>query len=87
VACSPQAWAAATPFALLQAALGLEFRPDRGQILLRNPFLPGFLDEVLLRNLRLGPASVDLSVRRHGADVALHVMGKTGQIQVNMVLD
>ena len=25
VACSPQAWAAATPFALIQAALGLEF--------------------------------------------------------------
>jgi glycogen debranching enzyme len=87
VACSPQAWAAATPFALLQAALGLEFRPDQGQILLRNPFLPEFLDEVLVRNLRLGRSSVDLCVRRHGTDVALHVFGKSGQIQVTTVLD
>ena len=71
----------------LQAALGLEFRPDEGQILLRNPFLPQFLDEVLLRDLRLGSSSVDLSIRRHGDDVALHVVGKRGQIQVTTVLD
>jgi glycogen debranching enzyme len=86
VACSPQAWAAATPFALLQAALGLEFQPEEGQIRLRNPFLPAFLDEVVLRNLRLGDAGVDLRVCRHGADVALHVVRNSGQIQVTTLL-
>jgi glycogen debranching enzyme len=86
VACSPQAWAAATPFALLQAALGLEFQPEEGQIRLRNPFLPAFLDEVVLRNLRLGDAGVDLRVCRHGADVALHVVRISGQIQVTTLL-
>src|SRR5205807_439085 len=30
VACAPQAWASATPFTLLEAALGLEFDADRG---------------------------------------------------------
>ena len=30
VACSPQAWASATPFTLLEASLGLEFDPCRG---------------------------------------------------------
>ena len=53
VACSPQAWASATPFTLLEAALGLEFDPFKGEIRLRNPHLPAFLDEVLLRDLRL----------------------------------
>ena len=48
VACSPQAWAAATPFALLQASLGLEFEPAEQEIRLRNPSLPSFLDEVVL---------------------------------------
>ncbi len=33
VACSPQAWAAGTPFMLLQASLGLEFNPDQNEIL------------------------------------------------------
>src|ERR1700730_11286690 len=55
VACAPQAWASATPFTLLEAALGLEFDVARGEIRLRNPRLPGFLNEVILRDLQLGP--------------------------------
>ena len=47
VACSPQAWASATPFTLLEAALGLEFDAARGEIRLRNPRLPEFLNEVV----------------------------------------
>ena len=54
VACAPQAWASATPFTLLEAALGLEFDAARGEIRLRNPRLPAFLNEVVLRDLQLG---------------------------------
>jgi glycogen debranching enzyme len=86
VACAPQAWASATPFTLLEAALGLEFDARRGEIRLRNPRLPAFLNEVMLRGLRLGPSSVDLRVRRQGDDVSLEVMGTRGQIQVSIVL-
>ncbi len=86
VACAPQAWASATPFTLLEAALGLEFDARRGEIRLRNPRLPAFLSEVVLRELRLGPSSVDLRVRRHGDDVSLEVMGTRGRIQVSIVL-
>ena len=86
VACSPQAWASATPFTLLEASLGLEFDAARGEIRLRNPRLPAFLDEVVLRDLRLGPSSVDLRVRRHGDDVSLEVLRTRGQIQVSIVL-
>src|ERR1039458_3699408 len=64
VACSPQAWAAGTPFLLLQASLGLEFDPDRNEILLRKPRLPPFLEEVTLFNLRLGQSVVDLMLHR-----------------------
>jgi len=86
VACAPQAWASATPFTLLEASLGLEFDAGRGEIRLRNPRLPAFLDEVVLRDLRLGPSSVDLRVRRHGDEVSLEVLRTRGQIQVSMVL-
>jgi glycogen debranching enzyme len=86
VACAPQAWASATPFTLLEAALGLEFDARRGEIRLRNPRLPAFLNEVILRELKLGPASVDLRVRRHGDDVSLEVLGTRGRIQVSIVL-
>jgi len=86
VACAPQAWASATPFTLLEAALGLEFDAGRGEIRLRNPHLPAFLNEVVLRDLRLGPSSVDLRVSRHGDDVSLEVLRTRGQIQVSIVL-
>jgi glycogen debranching enzyme len=86
VACAPQAWASATPFTLLEAALGLEFDAQRGEIRLRNPRLPAFLNEVILRELQLGPSSVDLRVRRHGDDVSLEVLRRRGQIQVSIVL-
>jgi glycogen debranching enzyme len=86
VACAPQAWASATPFTLLEAALGLEFDSRRGEIRLRNPRLPAFLNEVVLRELRLGPSSVDLRVRRHGEEVSLEVLNTRGRIQVSIVM-
>jgi glycogen debranching enzyme len=86
VACAPQAWASATPFTLLEAALGLEFDADRGEIRLHNPRLPAFLNEVVLRDLQLGASSADLRVRRHGDEVSLEVMKTRGLIQVSIVL-
>jgi glycogen debranching enzyme len=86
VACAPQAWASATPFTLLEATLGLEFDARHGDIRLRNPRLPEFLNEVVLRDLRLGASSVDLRVRRHGEDVSLEVLRTRGEIRVSIVL-
>jgi len=86
VACSPQAWASATPFTLLEASLGLEFDARSGEIRLRNPRLPAFLNEVILRDLRLCDSSVDLRLRRHGEDVSLEVIRTRGRIQVSIVL-
>ena len=78
VACAPQAWASARAFTLLEAALGLEFDAARGEIRLRDPRLPAFLNEVVLRDLQLGPSSVDLRLRRHGEEVSLEVSADPG---------
>jgi glycogen debranching enzyme len=86
VACAPQAWASGAAFTLLEAALGLEFDAARGEIRLRDPKLPEFLNEVVLRDLKLGPSSVDLRLRRHGEEVSLEVLRTRGQIQVSIVL-
>jgi glycogen debranching enzyme len=86
VACAPQAWASATPFTLLEAALGIEFDGVRGEIRFRNPRLPGFLHEVILRDLRLGESSVDLRLCKHNDDVSLEVLRTRGRIQVSIVL-
>lgn len=87
VACSPQAWAAGTPFLLLQAALGLTFDPARNEICLHNPYLPPFLDQVLMRNVKLGDASVDLSVHRDGDAVSVESIRTEGVIRVCVIYD
>jgi glycogen debranching enzyme len=84
VACAPQAWASATPFTLLEASLGLEFDPWNGEIRLRNPRLPEFLDEVILRDLQLGSSRVDLRVRRHDETVSLDTPRISGKIRVSL---
>jgi glycogen debranching enzyme len=86
VACSPQAWASATPFSLLQAALGLELDPAANEVRLRSPRLPKFLDEVILRNLHVGDSSVDIAVRRSGENVSLSVLKTRGNIEVSVLL-
>jgi glycogen debranching enzyme len=85
VACAPQAWASATPFSLIEAALGLQFDPAAGEIRLINPSLPAFLERVVLRNLQLGQSSVDLRVHRHDNEVSLEILRRRGQVQVSIV--
>ncbi len=82
VACSPQAWAAGAVFLLLQSILGMTFSPTKPQIRFENPQLPGYLDWVRIRNLRIGNGSVDLVLHRHPRDVGLNVERKDGNIQI-----
>ena len=87
VACSPQAWAAGTPFLLVQATLGLTFDPSRNEIRLENPYVPLFLDHLLLRNVGLCGASADLLVHRDGDAVSVEVIRAEGEIRVSVVYD
>ena len=85
VACSPQAWASAAPFALLQASLGLELDHKADEIRFKFPLLPDFLDEVLIRRLRLGESTVDILLRRHESDVAVNVLERSGSARVIVI--
>ncbi|MGB6309544.1 MAG: amylo-alpha-1,6-glucosidase [Steroidobacteraceae bacterium] len=84
VACSPQAWASATVFALLQASLGLELSAARGEISFYRPVLPDFLDHLHLRNLSLNGGSADVLLQRHGAGVTMTQTRLDGDISVVM---
>jgi glycogen debranching enzyme len=83
VACAPQAWSSGAFFAMLQASLGIEQDPFANVIRFRNPKLPAFLESVVLRGLKAGTGSVDLSVRRHGEDkISLQIIEARGNIEV-----
>jgi glycogen debranching enzyme len=82
VACSPQAWAAAAPFGMLQACLGLEVDANSRVARLRYPRLPAPLLSLHVRNLPIGDASVDLLLRRHGDDVSVNILKRRGDAEI-----
>ena len=85
VACSPQAWAAGSVFLLIQACLGLRIEAAIRRVNLYYPLLPDFLEKVRIRGLQVGSSTVDLFFRRVGDDVAVNVLGRTGNLEVVVV--
>ena len=87
-ACSPQAWAAAAPFSLIQSMLGLEFKPDAAEIRLNNPVVPALAGAITLRNVRLGKASADFTVHPSpGGGIALEVLRTQGDLRISLIVD
>ena len=85
VACSPQSWASAAVFLLLQACLGLEIRaPDR-LVRLRHARLPPFLEHVELRGLQVADAELDLGIARQPQGVVVSVTRKRGDVEVTVL--
>ena len=82
VACAPQSWAAAAPFLMLASCLGLKIDAPRGRLSIVCPSLPEFLDEVHLKNLRVGDACVSLRLDRNGPRVDVSVLERRGALDV-----
>jgi glycogen debranching enzyme len=77
----PQAWAAATPFALLQAMLGIQQDAPCGKLYV-DPALPEWLPDVTLIDLRLGQDCFDIRFWRDGGRTNFKVLkGKPGIVE------
>jgi len=86
VACSPQAWAAAAPFALIAAATGLDLGHEEGIVRLTNPALPAFLDDLVLKDLCVAGSRLDLTLSRSsGGDVTTAVARREGKASLVIV--
>src|SRR3569623_79920 len=84
VACAPQAWASVVPFALLQACLGLEMCFEKREICFNTPQLPKFLEEFVFNGLTLGEASVNLRLRRRGANTDVAIVSQRGDVSIKI---
>jgi glycogen debranching enzyme len=85
VACAPQAWASAAPFAFLEACLGMQLRQEANAVSFRDPVMPAFLDHVTINHLSLGNSRIDLKLQRHGSDVTLNLLRRRGDAKVMLV--
>jgi len=86
VACSPQAWASAAVFGMLQACLGLEFHPGGPEIALRAPRLPEFIQWMKIERLGVRGNSVDLLLQRYPRNVGIEIVRKEGDIDVKVTV-
>jgi glycogen debranching enzyme len=86
VACAPQAWAACTPLALIQACLGLEVDAASETVRLRQPRLPQFLESLVVRRLSVGKSKLDLMFRRQDSSVAVTLLSREGDAEVEVLL-
>ncbi len=82
VACSPQAWAAAAPFLILEGCLGISVQADRGRIVFDRPFLPEGIPQLSIRGLHCGKVAVDLLLERRNDSVLVHLENKQEDIEI-----
>jgi len=82
VACSPQAWAAGTVFMLLEACLGITVRGAEKQVVFDQPSLPEGIPQLSIKGLRVGNSTLDLFLERKGRSVDVHVVDKTGDVDM-----
>jgi starvation-inducible DNA-binding protein len=78
VACSPQSWAAAAVFMLLQACPSVHVNGLARQVSFVRTVLPAELEWLRIVNLRVADASLDLLLRRHAHDVGITVLRREG---------
>lgn len=85
VACSPQAWAVGSVFLLIQAFLGLKINARKNLITLKNPVLPGFLDELIIKNLNINGRSFALQVRRDKSGVSVYPLNSSSDLRIEIL--
>ncbi|HEX6332354.1 MAG TPA: amylo-alpha-1,6-glucosidase [Actinomycetota bacterium] len=84
IACSPQAWAAGSPFLLLQAILGISARAHENLLTVNTPHLPSWLNTVEVRNLAIGDSRISLVFRREGEITSFSLLSRDGDVRVVM---
>jgi glycogen debranching enzyme len=76
VACSPQAWAAATPIVFVQSILGFFPNVSKKQIQL-NPCLPKSLDRLKVTGIRIGGGHLDIELFRLNGKTSYEILCNT----------
>jgi glycogen debranching enzyme len=84
IACSPQAWAAGSPYLMLQAILGISARAHENLLTVNLPHLPTWLNTVEVRNLAVGDSRISVVFRREGEITSFSLLSREGDVRVVM---
>jgi glycogen debranching enzyme len=85
LACSPQAWSAASILLFLQACLGLDINAADSQVRFIRPHLPPSVQELRIHNLAMETGTLDLLCVRHEDDLSVTVLRRDGDVEVMVI--
>lgn len=91
VACSPQAWAATSVYLFIQMLLNMQPGvssgvPNRAKLVMHNPRLPKWINQMTITNLRVGNATVDLELERTQQSVLVNILERQGDFSLSVVM-
>jgi hypothetical protein len=67
---------------LLKACLGLSIQAKQKKVYFNRPVLPAFIEEMTIRNLKMGPARLDIALTRLEEDVSVNLLHRKGQVDL-----
>jgi glycogen debranching enzyme len=82
VACSPQAWAAASIFSLIGSMLNLNPDFQEDMLKIKQPRLPHWINELQVKNLRVGSTTLNLGFKRSDDIVMVDVQKRHGKMDI-----
>jgi glycogen debranching enzyme len=85
LACSPQSWAAASVFLLVQSCLGLSVDALRREVQFFHPVLPAAVRQLRISRLAVADASLDVLLTRDDEDVGVTITRREGRVNVVVV--
>jgi glycogen debranching enzyme len=84
VACEPQAWAAATPYMLVTAYLGLRADSERNTLVIDRPRLPVNTSRLSITNLEVNGKRVNLQFAERNGVVQTQVMANPDKLNISI---
>jgi glycogen debranching enzyme len=84
VACSPQAWAAAAPFMMLQSLLGISADAPAGLLAVNKPVLPGTTERLRLSNMQVGGTRIGLDFGKTRSTTRCNLLEGADDIRVSI---
>lgn len=82
VSCSPQAWSAGSMFQMIKACVNFQLETFDSKIRIVEPSFPDWLERVVIRNIKIGKASIDLSFRSGNGQTSCQLLRKDGNLKV-----
>ena len=85
VACSPQAWSVGAVYMLFESCLHMEIIAPEKKVLFKKPFLPSYMENILISGLQIGNHYITLELHNYKDDMGLIVKNNESDWEIVLI--